>query len=97
MTTVTTALRKTALTTWEGVWYVLQCVAFGAGYLAKVPAKKALSDFGLCEMTSAERFWYVLQCICFGAGYFAKIPTAKALTELPQYRSQRSEQLGTLT
>lgn len=81
MATASTVLRKTALTTWERIWYVLQCIAFGAGYFAKIPAKKALSDFGLCEMTGAEKFWYVLQCIAFGSGYFAKIPIAKALTE----------------
>ncbi|MHB1776125.1 MAG: hypothetical protein ACYCU7_09070 [Acidimicrobiales bacterium] len=48
------AVRKTALTTWEGIWYVLMCIGFGAGYFAKIPAKKALNDFGLVEMTSAE-------------------------------------------
>ena len=90
------AARKVALTTWEGIWYVLQNIALGAGYFAKVPAKKALSDFGLVEMTGAEKFWYVVQCIAFGAGYFAKIPTAKALTELPQYGAQRQAALGTL-
>jgi hypothetical protein len=84
MATAPVVVRKTALTTWEHIWYVLQCIAFGAGYFAKVPAKRALSDFGLCEPTGAERFWYVLQCCAFGAGYFAKIPTAKALTELSQ-------------
>lgn len=61
-------------------------IAFGAGYFAKIPAKKALSDFGMAEMTAAEKFWYVLMCIPFGAGYFAKIPTAKAISELPQLR-----------
>jgi hypothetical protein len=96
MSTATAVVRKTALTTWEGIWYVLQCIWFGAGYFAKVPAKKALQDFGLCEMTGAERFWYVFQCIWFGAGYFAKIPIAKALSELPQYRAQRQATLGTL-
>jgi hypothetical protein len=63
-------------------WYVLQCIAFGAGYFAKVPAKKALQDAGLGQMTSAEQFWYVLGCIPFGAFYFAKLPMAKALTEV---------------
>ena len=81
------AVRKMALTTWEGIWYVVQCIYFGAGYLAKVPAKKAMSDFGLCQMTAAEQFWYVVLCIWFGAGYFAKIPTAKALSELPLIRT----------
>ena len=66
-------------------WYVLQCIWFGAGYFAKVPAKKALQDFGMVQMTAAEQFWYVLMCISFGAGYFAKLPTAKALSEM-QYR-----------
>ncbi len=67
------------------------------GYFAKIPAKKALHDFGLTEMTSAEHFWYVLMCIWFGAGYFAKIPVAKALSELPQYRSDRGASLSTLS
>ena len=90
------AVRKTALTTWEGIWYVLQCIALGAGYFGKIPAKKAMSDFGLTEMTAAEQFWYVVQCIAFGSGYFAKIPIAKALSELPQYRSDRQAGFGTL-
>ena len=79
--------RRTGLTGAQQFWYVLQCIAFGAGYFAKIPAKKALADFGMAELTSAERFWYVLQCIAFGAGYFAKLPTAKALSEMPQFRS----------
>jgi hypothetical protein len=91
------AVRKAALTTWEGIWYVLMCIPLGAGYFSKIPAKKALQDFGMVEMTSAERFWYVLMCIIPpGAAYFAKIPTAKALSELPQFRSQRQAGLGTL-
>lgn len=97
MSTAASVVRKTALTTWEGIWYALQCVALGYGYFSKIPAKKALQDFGLTEMTSAERFWYVLQCIMLGAGYFAKIPIAKALSELPQYKSERQASLGTLS
>ena len=96
MSTVAGAIRKTALTTWEGIWYVLQCIAFGAGYFGKVPVKKALQDFGLVEMTGAEHVWYIIQCVAFGAGYFAKIPSAKALSELPQFRSVRQSNLGTL-
>lgn len=88
--------RKIALTTWEGVWYVIMCIGFGAGYLAKVPAKKAMQDFGLVQMTSGEQFWYVLMCIGFGAGYFAKIPVAKALAELPQLAELRKAGLVTL-
>jgi hypothetical protein len=75
------------LTGAQQVWYVLQCIAFGAGYFAKIPAKKALQDYGMAELTPAEKFWYVLQCIAFGAGYFAKLPTAKALSEMPQLQA----------
>ncbi len=39
----------------------------GAMYFATIPAKKALSDFGLAEMTAAEKFWHVLMCLPFGA------------------------------
>ena len=60
---------------------MLGCIAMGGMYFAKVPAKKALEEAGLAEMTAAEKFWYVLQCIFFGAGYFAKLPVKKALTE----------------
>jgi hypothetical protein len=77
---------RTGLTGAQQFWYVMQCIAFGAGYFAKIPAKKALSDFGMVEMTGAEKFWYVMQCIAFGAGYFAKLSTAKALSEMPQFR-----------
>jgi hypothetical protein len=76
-------LRKTSLTAAEQFWYILMCIGFGAGYFAKIPAKKAMHDFGLAEMTAAEKFWYVLMCIPFGAGYFAKVPVAKAITEMP--------------
>ena len=96
MSAVSGGARKVALTTWEMIWYVLHNIWFGAMYFAKVPAKKAMSDFGLCEMTGAETFWYYLGCIWFGAFYFAKIPVAKALSELPQNRSQPEAGLGTL-
>jgi hypothetical protein len=89
-------LRKAALTTWEGIWYVIQNIALGSGYFVKIPAKKALQDYGLTEMTAAEKFWYVLQCVFFGMGYFAKIPTAKALSELPQFQAHRQSNLGQL-
>lgn len=96
MSHVVGPVRKATLTAGEAIWYVLQNIALGSGYLAKVPAKKAMSDFGLTEMTGAEQFWYVVQCLCFGAGYFAKIPTAKALSELPQYRAARQAGFGAL-
>jgi hypothetical protein len=78
--------RPRGLTAAGSFWYVLGCIPFGAMYFCKVPAKKALDDAGICEMTSAEKFWYVLQCIAFGAGYFAKLPVAKALSEIERYR-----------
>ena len=86
--------QKVAMTTWEGFWYVLQCIALGAGYFAKIPAKRAMRDYGLCQPTAAENFWYVLMCIFFGAGYFAKIPIAKALAELPHFQAQAQERAG---
>ncbi|WP_327691096.1 hypothetical protein OG870_17385 [Streptomyces sp. NBC_00461] len=73
---------RSEMTGAERFWYVLGCIAFGASYFAKVPAKKALADFGYGEMTGAERFWYVLMCVAFGAGYFAKLPIKRALTEV---------------
>lgn len=57
-----------------------------AGYFAKIPAKKAMANFGLASLTGAEAFRYVLMCLAFGAGYFAKLPVAKALSELDQFR-----------
>jgi hypothetical protein len=79
---MTTTAGRLQLTSAEKFWYILQCINFGAGYLAKVPVKKALSEIGLAEMTSAEKSWYVVLCIAFGAGYFRKVPVKKALTEL---------------
>jgi hypothetical protein len=77
----------TGLTSAQQVWYTLQCIYFGMGYFAKIPAKKALEDYGMAQLTSAEQFWYVVQCIFFGAGYFAKLPTAKALSEMPVFQT----------
>lgn len=72
------------LTSMETFWYFLQCLCFGAGYIAKVPTKKALSERDLGSMTGAENIWYVLLCLCFGAGYFQKVIVKKALSEIPQ-------------
>jgi hypothetical protein len=41
---MTSMARRLRLTAAEQFWYVLQCIAFGAGYFAKVPVKKALSE-----------------------------------------------------
>jgi hypothetical protein len=40
---------KTGFTSAERFWYVLGNIALGAMYLRKVPAKKAMSEFGLVE------------------------------------------------
>ena len=77
----------TGLTSAQRFWYVVQCIAFGAGYFMKIPPKKALADYGMAQLTPAEEFWYTVQCIFLGAGYFAKIPTAKALSEMPQFKT----------
>jgi len=69
-------------TAWERIWYILGCLYFGASYLSKVPVKKALSEYGLVQLTGAEQFWYVLECICFGTGYFSKVIIKKALSEV---------------
>ena len=70
------------LTSLESFWYYLQCVAFGAGYFAKIPTKKAMHERGLVNsLTPAESFWYVLLCSCMGVGYFQKVIVKKALSE----------------
>jgi hypothetical protein len=80
-----TARRGVSLSAAASFWYILGCIAFGAAYFAKVPAKKALAEAGMAQMTAPEKFWYVLQCIAFGAGYFAKLPVKKALSEASLY------------
>jgi hypothetical protein len=87
---MTGAMRKVGMTACEGVGYFLQNLALGAGYFGKIPAKKAMSDFGLTQLSEAEEFWYSVECLAFGAGYFAKLPTAKALSELPQFRDPQT-------
>jgi hypothetical protein len=91
---MTFTLAKMRLTAAESFWYVLQCIAFGAGYFAKVPVKKALSEVGLARLTGAEHFWYVLQCVAFGSGYFAKVPVKKALSEMAQVPVSGYDRLG---
>ena len=87
-------VRKTALTSAEGFWYIVQCVAFGMGYFYKIPVKKALQDFGMGELTSAEHFWYVIMNIGFGHAYFLKVISSKAISELPQYMQARQAALA---
>ena len=50
-------VRKTSRTAAEKFWYVMGNIALGAMYFAKIPAKKALADFGLAELTTAQGFW----------------------------------------
>lgn len=69
------------LTGMETFWYYLQCLFFGAGYFAKIPVKKALSERGLATLTPAENIWYVILCLSFGLGYFQKVISKKALSE----------------
>jgi hypothetical protein len=80
--TQTQTLGSGTTTSAEGFWYILQCIYLGMGYFAKVPIKKALSEYGLVELTGAEKFWYTLMCILFGAGYFSKCISKKALSEV---------------
>ncbi|MYV58001.1 hypothetical protein [Streptomyces sp. SID3212] len=70
----------------ESIWYLLGCIALGAAYFAKVPAKKALSEYGLVTLTGAEKFWYLVMNIGFGSGYLVKVITKKALSEVSQTR-----------
>ncbi len=72
------------LTSMESFWYFLQCICFGAGYFAKIPTKKAMSERELVSMSAAESFWYVVLCLCFGLGYFQKVIVKKALSEISQ-------------
>lgn len=76
----------------EQFWYILHCIYFGAGYLAKVPTKKALADAGLGQMTAAEKFWYVIECLLIGAGYLAKVSVNKALRDAGLAESTGAEQ-----
>jgi hypothetical protein len=88
------AVRKAAFSAARKFWYVMGNIALGAMCFAKIPAKKALADFGLAELTTVEGFWYILMCIPFGAGHLAKVPTAKAICELGQFRMAGRSQLG---
>jgi hypothetical protein len=88
------APRKHGLRAAESFWYVLGCLAAGAAYLLKLPAKKAAAEVltelhragggpgGGYGLGGAERFWYVLLCLPFGGAYFAKVSAKKALWEM---------------
>ena len=44
MSNLSVERRRAALTAREQLWYRLGCLAFGAGYLAKIPVAKTLSE-----------------------------------------------------
>ena len=79
---VANAAGRAYRTSAEKFWYVLQCIYFGAGYLAKVPVKAALRDAGKCELTGGEQFWYIVLNIFFGAAYMHKVIVKKAFSEV---------------
>lgn len=68
----------------ERLWEVVQCRWFEAGYVSKLPTRRALCDAGVVQMTSAENFWYVLECIDLRAGYLARAIHKMALSEAPE-------------
>ena len=86
-----TVTGRSRLTAGEGFWYFLMCLAFGAGYLRKVPTKKALSEAGMAKTTGGETIWYVVLCLCFGVGYFAKVPVKKAPSDAGRWRMTGGE------
>jgi hypothetical protein len=47
----------------------------------KIPHKKAFSEAGYVQLTSAEGFWYLIMNILLGYGYLLKVPTRKALSD----------------
>src|SRR6201992_978318 len=63
--TPASGVRRIGLTAAGKFWYVLGCIAFGGAYLAKGPAKKAMADFGLAELTAAQTFLDVPVCSGF--------------------------------
>ncbi|TGA87563.1 hypothetical protein [Streptomyces sp. MZ04] len=79
---MTESLGHGSTTAAEGFWYVLGCIFFAASYFAKIPVKKALSEYGLVTLTGWERFWYVLMNIGLGSGYLSKVIVKKALSEV---------------
>jgi len=77
------------MTAMERFWYVLENIAFGAGYFMKLPAAKALDEVhGTHNVNGMARFWYVLGCIvALGGPYFAKVPVKRALEQLAHSQS----------
>lgn len=75
--------KRYSTTAAEAFWYVLMNIFFGVAYLAKVPLRKALEEFGyIKKSTNAEKAWYILLNVAFGSGYFAKVIYSKALSQV---------------
>jgi hypothetical protein len=45
------------LTSWEQFWYVLECICLGAGYFAKIPTAKALSELPQFRAAAAPGYY----------------------------------------
>ena len=77
------------MTAWERFWYVLENIAFGAGYFAKLPVAKALDEVhGTHNLNGMAHFWYILGCVVtLGGFYFAKVPAKRALEQLTEARA----------
>ena len=74
------------MTSGERTWYTILCILCGAGYFAKLPVAKAISETPPYVtrgqgLTAAGRFWYLLGCLAYGANYFAKVCAKKALSD----------------
>ena len=71
------------MTAAERFWYIIENIALGAGYFAKLPAAKALDEvYGTERVKGWARFWYVLFNILPPGGmYLAKVPVKRALEQ----------------
>ncbi|MGW1801554.1 hypothetical protein ACWCQN_37965 [Streptomyces sp. NPDC001984] len=79
---MTQSLGHGKTTSAEAFWYVVGCICFGASYFAKIPVRKALSEYGLVTLTGWQKFWYVLMNIALGSGYLSKVIVKKAMSEI---------------
>lgn len=52
---LTSAVRRRTSTVAGQFWYVLSCIAFGAGYFAKIPRKTALTELAQLPVASVPR------------------------------------------
>ena len=47
-------IRKAALTTWEGIWYVLMCIPFGAAYFTQSAGQEGAPGLRACPDDSSR-------------------------------------------